>query len=70
MTYKVTFKTRWADFDPNNHMRHTAYNDYAAETRVRFFNDNDLSLSALNKQDIGPVLFSENQGKRNSCCRN
>jgi len=26
MSYKVTFPTRWADFDPNNHMRHSAYN--------------------------------------------
>ena len=60
MSYKITFKTRWADFDPNNHMRHTAYNDYAAETRVRFFNDNLLTLTELNMQHVGPVLFSEN----------
>ena len=60
MSYKVTFKTRWADFDPNNHMRHTAYNDYAAESRVRFFNDNGFSLTEFNKQKLGPVLFSEN----------
>ena len=60
MSYKVIFKTRWADFDPNNHMRHTAYNDYAAECRVRFFNDNQLTLTQLNLQNVGPVLFSEN----------
>ncbi|MCF6222805.1 MAG: acyl-CoA thioesterase [Flavobacteriaceae bacterium] len=60
MNYKLTFKTRWADFDPNNHMRHSAYNDYAAETRVRYFKDCGYSLSELNKQNLGPVLFSEN----------
>ena len=60
MSFKVTFKTRWSDFDPNNHMRHTAYNDYAAETRVRFFNDNGLSLTEFHEQNIGPILFSEN----------
>ncbi len=60
MSYTVTFKTRWADFDPNNHMRHSAYNDYAAESRVRFFNDNGLSLTKFNKLNIGPILFSEN----------
>jgi len=60
MNYKLTFKTRWADFDPNNHMRHSAYNDYAAEARVRFFNDNGFSLSELQKLNLGPVLFSEN----------
>jgi len=60
MSYKVKFSTRWADFDPNNHMRHSAYNDYAAEARVRFFRDHGFSLAEFNKQNIGPVLFSEN----------
>ena len=49
MSYKVSFLTRWSDFDPNNHLRHSAYNDYAAESRVRLFN----------KLDIGPILFQE-----------
>lgn len=60
MSYKITFKTRWADFDPNNHMRHTAYNDYAAESRVRFFNESGISITEFHKLKIGPVLFSEN----------
>lgn len=60
MSFIVTFKTRWSDFDPNNHMRITAYNDYAAESRVRVFNDHGLSLSEFHKQNIGPILFSEN----------
>jgi len=60
MSYKIIFKTRWADFDPNNHMRHSAFNDYAAEARVRFFADHNFSISEFNKQNIGPILFSEN----------
>ena len=60
MSYKVKFTTRWADFDPNNHMRHTAYNDYAAEARVRFFKENGLSVTDLFHENIGPILFSEN----------
>ncbi len=59
MSYKVRFTTRWADFDPNNHMRHSAYNDYAAESRVRFFNEHGLSLTEFHRLDIGPVLFRE-----------
>jgi len=59
MSFKVSFATRWADFDPNNHMRHSAYNDYAAESRVRLFNANGLSLTAFNKLNIGPILFRE-----------
>ena len=59
MSFKFSFPTRWADFDPNNHMRHTAYNDYAAESRVRLFSAYGLSLRELNKLNIGPVLFKE-----------
>lgn len=59
MSFKVSFSTRWADFDPNNHMRHSAYNDYAAESRVRLFNEYGLSLTDFNHLNIGPVLFRE-----------
>jgi acyl-CoA thioester hydrolase len=59
MSYKKTFTTRWADFDPNRHMRHTAYNDYAAEIRVRFFDECGLSINEFAKLHIGPVLFKE-----------
>ena len=59
MSFKFSSPTRWADFDPNNHMRHTAYNDYAAESRVRFFKEYGLSIKELNRLDLGPVLFKE-----------
>lgn len=59
MSFKFSFPTRWADFDPNNHMRHTAYNDYAAESRVRLFHANGLSLKEFNHLGIGPILFKE-----------
>ena len=58
--YTVEFKTRWSDFDMNRHMRHTAYNDYAAESRIRFFSHLDLSIEEIAKDGFGPVLFSEN----------
>lgn len=59
MSFSVGFTSRWADFDPNNHMRHSAYTDYAAEARVRMFNDYGLNLSEFNKLNIGPILFRE-----------
>lgn len=59
MNFKFTFPTRWSDFDMNRHMRHTAYNDYAAEARVRFFNDVGYSLDSIAADGFGPVLFSE-----------
>ncbi|WP_445725556.1 acyl-CoA thioesterase [Flavobacterium sp.] len=59
MKFEVTFKTKWSDFDPNRHMRHTAYNDYAAEVRVRYFQEHGLSINEFAKLNIGPVLFKE-----------
>lgn len=59
MSFKVNFTTKWADFDPNRHMRHTAYNDYAAEVRVRYFFKNNLSINQFAKLNIGPILFHE-----------
>ncbi len=59
MVYKIAFTTKWADFDPNKHMRHTAYNDYAAECRIRFFNEYGLTPALLEANNIGPVLFHE-----------
>ena len=60
MIFEVSFPTIWANFDANAHMRHTAYNDYAAEVRSRFFASQGFALSDFVKHNIGPVLFSEN----------
>jgi len=59
MTYEKSFTTKWADFDPNRHMRHSAYNDYAAEVRVRFFAEHGFSIDEFAKLHIGPILFKE-----------
>ena len=59
MNFLVTFATKWSDFDPNQHMRHTAYNDYAAEVRVRYFQEHGLSINEFAKLNIGPILFKE-----------
>ena len=60
MIFEINFNTKWSDFDPNRHMRHTAYNDYAAEVRSRFFASHGFSLTEFAKFNIGPILFSEN----------
>lgn len=59
MVYKQTFKTLWSSFDANKHMRHTAYNDYAAESRVRFFNSSGFDIERWESEHFGPILFSE-----------
>ena len=60
MSFTVKFTTRWADFDANIHMRHTAYNDYAAEARLRFFKEHNITIHDFSKEKIGPILFEEN----------
>ena len=60
MSFSVKFPTRWSDFDANVHMRHTAYNDYAAELRLRFFKAHNITMQDFAKEKIGPILFEEN----------
>lgn len=59
MEFKKEFQSIWADLDPNGHMRHTAYNDYAAQLRLNFFEQHGFSFARLIEMGIGPVLFRE-----------
>jgi acyl-CoA thioester hydrolase len=59
MNFSKQFDVIWADLDPNRHMRHTAYNDYAAQVRVAFMTENGLSLEEMERQNLGPILFKE-----------
>ncbi len=57
--FKNQFQVIWADLDPNAHMRHTAYNDYAAQVRVSLFDELKMPLNRLVASGFGPVLFHE-----------
>lgn len=57
--YQKLFETRWSDFDANNHMRHTVYNDCAAQLRLQLLQDFNLGMKELSKMGIGPILFKE-----------
>lgn len=59
MSFTRKFKIIWADLDPNRHMRHTAYNDYAAQVRLEFFASYGADMSRLSELGIGPILFRE-----------
>jgi len=58
-SYRKSFQSIWADLDPNGHMRHTAYNDYAAQLRLLFFEEHGFSFLKLTEMGIGPILFRE-----------
>ncbi|GAB3824585.1 acyl-CoA thioesterase [Hymenobacter jeollabukensis] len=58
-TYAKHYPIRWADLDPNGHMRHSAYNDYAAQLRLDYLTDAGFPLAQFAKLGIGPILFRE-----------
>ncbi len=58
-SFSQSFDVIWADMDPNRHMRHTAYNDYAAQLRVSFMTAHGLDIDEMEKLQMGPVLFRE-----------
>jgi len=57
--YQKNFTIRWADLDANIHMRHSAYNDYAAQTRLLFMAENGFGMDWFKKHNVFPVLFRE-----------
>jgi acyl-CoA thioester hydrolase len=59
MKYKKTYTIRWADMDANVHMRHSAYNDYAAHTRLLFMAENGFGMDWFKEHNVYPVLFRE-----------
>lgn len=59
MSFEKTIEVRWADTDPNQHVRHSAYYDYGAHSRIRFFEANGFDASTMRKLNIGPVIFKE-----------
>lgn len=57
--YSKTYEVKWADMDPNRHMRHSVYLDYAAQTRVALFRDYGLPMDEISQMGLGPILFRE-----------
>jgi acyl-CoA thioester hydrolase len=49
----------WAQIDANMHMRHSAYADFAAQTRLAMMESVGLKPGKLFQYKIGPVLFRE-----------
>lgn len=58
-TYSKIYEVRWADLDPNRHLRHSVYLDYAAQVRVALFSDYGLPIDEIAKTELGPILFRE-----------
>lgn len=57
--FETRIEIRWSDADPNRHVRHSAYYDYGAHARIRFFKEYGFSAKELAKLDLGPIIFKE-----------
>jgi acyl-CoA thioester hydrolase len=59
MDSSLTYHVRWAEMDPNGHMRHSAYADFAADQRVAFLGQKGFDLRKFAELRLGPILFRE-----------
>jgi acyl-CoA thioester hydrolase len=59
MPHSQTYTVRWAELDPNGHMRHSAYADFAADQRVHWLATQGFDLKRFAELQIGPILFRE-----------
>lgn len=50
---------RWSDLDPNYHVRHSVYYDFAAQLRTELFLANDIAIDEMKNAGFGPILFEE-----------
>lgn len=57
--FKRPVTLRWADMDPNFHLRHSVYYDFGAAARMDFFIENDLTPEVMQQLHFGPILFRE-----------
>jgi acyl-CoA thioester hydrolase len=50
---------RWADIDPNFHVRHSVYYDYGAYARISYLSQHGIDSSFMIQHHFGPILFRE-----------
>jgi acyl-CoA thioester hydrolase len=50
---------RWADLDPNFHMRHSVYYDFGAQHRIEILEQQGLTMKIMQQQHFGPIIFRE-----------
>lgn len=57
--FAATFQVTWSDLDSNNHLRNTAYLDYAAQARMLFFAAHEFPPEAFGEHKVGPVALED-----------
>lgn len=57
--FSKVIEVRWSDCDANQHMRHTAYSDFCAHTRIGYLEKIGMGAEWSKQHSLGPVLFKE-----------
>lgn len=57
--FTLPVQVRWADLDPNFHLRHSVYYDWGAMCRIDFFYKYGLTAEVLREFDLGPIILRE-----------
>jgi len=50
---------RWADLDPNFHIRHSVYYDLGAYCRISYLEEHGLTPVLMQELHFGPIIFRE-----------
>ncbi len=61
--FERTYEIRWDDVDALQHVRHTAYSTYAAQSRLGLFAEFGVDFDP-SKLSFAPILFTENLAYR------
>ncbi len=57
--YSKTFEVKWADLDPNFHLRGSVYFDFTDQTRFSYFQNNGLPVTKWRELGLGPVILEQ-----------
>lgn len=57
--FELPVQIRWADLDPNFHVRHSVYYDWAAMCRIDFLQGLGLTPALMQSLYFGPIIFRE-----------
>jgi acyl-CoA thioester hydrolase len=57
--FQIPVQVRWADLDPNFHLRHSIYYDWGAMCRLSFLYKVGITMEVMHRLHVGPILFRE-----------
>ncbi|MBL7732834.1 MAG: acyl-CoA thioesterase [Chitinophagaceae bacterium] len=57
--FSMPVQVRWSDLDPNFHLRHSVYYDWAAMCRMNYLTIHGLTPAVMQQHRFGPIIFRE-----------